>query len=218
VPSRTLKEKTELFKNNQGNTMYIMYRIYLNKKSGRTMKQEIDLPFHSDTDFLVWGLYQGTGFWFDSWKVPKKIKKKSRSIEQGDDFDYIIVCFPAYTFMPSNFFHNFLDVQNCVLLLHITEHLVLLFVSHSPECRMIPVVLLSLCILLAFSFVTIFEASNLFYEIILSCKMKQRTMWMSTSTIPIYYKSVQRHPGNDKILGYIVHHPPPPPPHSAFLT
>jgi hypothetical protein len=41
-----------------------------------TMKQEIDLPFHCDSDFLVRGLYQGTGFWFDSWKVPRKTKKE----------------------------------------------------------------------------------------------------------------------------------------------
>jgi hypothetical protein len=45
-----------------------------------TMKQEIDLPFCCDSDFLVWGSYQGTGFWFDSWKVPRK-SKKGRSQE-----------------------------------------------------------------------------------------------------------------------------------------
>jgi hypothetical protein len=57
-----------------------------------TMKQEIDLPFCCDSDFLVWGSYQGTGFWFDSWKVPRKTKKKkSRSLEEDDDYDIINV-------------------------------------------------------------------------------------------------------------------------------
>jgi hypothetical protein len=59
-------------------------------KKDITMKQEIDLPFRYDSDFLVQGLYQGTGFWFDSWKVPRKTKKKkSRSLEEDDDYDIV---------------------------------------------------------------------------------------------------------------------------------
>jgi hypothetical protein len=49
-------------------------------KKDITMKQEIDLPFHCDSDFLVQGSYQGTGFWFDSWKVPRKTKKRSQEV------------------------------------------------------------------------------------------------------------------------------------------
>jgi hypothetical protein len=62
-------------------------------KKDITMKQEIDLPFRCDSDFLVRGSYQGTGFWFDSWKVPRKTKKKkkSRSLEEDDDYDVVNV-------------------------------------------------------------------------------------------------------------------------------
>jgi hypothetical protein len=35
-------------------------------KKDITMKQEMNLPFCCDSDFLVQGSYQGTGFWFDS--------------------------------------------------------------------------------------------------------------------------------------------------------
>jgi hypothetical protein len=47
------------------------------------MKQEIDLTFSVNPDFLVQGSYQGTGFWFDSWKVPRKTKKEAVKKYQG---------------------------------------------------------------------------------------------------------------------------------------
>jgi hypothetical protein len=39
----------------------------------------------------VWGSYQGTGFWFDSWKVPRKTKKEVKKLEEDDDYEIVNV-------------------------------------------------------------------------------------------------------------------------------
>jgi hypothetical protein len=56
------------------------------------MKQEIDLPFCCDFDFLVWVHIKALGSGLIAGKFQgKQKKKKSRSIEEDDSFDIMNV-------------------------------------------------------------------------------------------------------------------------------